>query len=83
MKKLVWLLLAVMLACTGGTALGNELDDLFSSAAVLMVNGQYGEALEIYLKLGQYEDSWKYAMYCRGMQAGREGNYTLAVTCFQ
>lgn len=52
-------------------------------AAALEAAGQYGEAAELYGKLGEFEDAPKRAAYCKARQAMENEDYETALAGYQ
>lgn len=52
-------------------------------AAVLEAAGQYGEAAEWYVKLGEFEDAPKRAAYAKARQAMENEDYATALAAYQ
>ena len=83
MKKFLTLLLVVMLSlgCVSAVAEGasSSLQELYSAAELLMVQGDYMGAAEKFEALATYSDASQMAMYCKAIAVAEMGMYSTAV----
>ena len=84
MKRVKTLLvLAVLILMTILTGCQQNDDARYKDAQSLMSKGEYLKAAEKFTELGSYEDSTKYAMYCKAINAAESGQYEAAFTTFE
>lgn len=82
-KKLCTLSLvsAMCLSATSCTAWSNQ--HYYEQAQLLLGQGEWLEAEELFLELGEYEDSAEYALYAAALSALQNGNTALCRTNLQ
>lgn len=84
MRKLsfVFAILLIVLSMNG-FCLADELQDAYNAALLLLTQGKYAEAAQAFDNLFGYEDSNLYATYAKGLNAGENGNFELALQAFE
>ena len=85
MKKLLAVVICICLLGSIATAENAtaKLQELYSSAELLMATGNYSEAADIFDSLGAFSDSSQMAMYCKAVSAAEDlGFYDIAVSTF-
>ncbi len=75
------LLLCVALGALCGCTASEQ--SRYEDAQALMAQGKYAEAAEKFTALGSYEESGRYAAFCKAMDAGERGDYEAAVNGFR
>lgn len=84
MKRLIPLLLSILLLFSSAAAeSAAALDELYKSAELLMVQGDYTGAAAKFDAMGSYSDASQMAMYCKAIAAAESlGLYSVAVDAF-
>ena len=72
----------MLLATCLGEA-GNELDQMYNEASLLMVSGRLLEAAKRFEALLGYSDAPQMAIYCKALAAAGDGEYELAIAAFE
>ena len=86
LRKLVLVLILTAAAvCMSSCQKSSSLlyEEKEKTAEALMLQHRYAEAAEEMEKLGDYEKAVQFAGYCRGLEAGEEGEYETAAQLFQ
>lgn len=78
MKKISLASLILCAALLLTACASSDIGDYYQSAQLYLGSGDYAYAADLFVQLGEYEDAADYALYCRGLQALKDGDHALA-----
>ena len=78
MKKLSLLAVLVCAALTLTACVPTDIGEYYQTAQLYLGRGDFDSAADLFVQLGEYADSAEYALYCRALQAIKDGDYALA-----
>lgn len=84
MKKTTLVIIFIMMLwIIGLSCMADGLQDAYNQALLLLTQGKYTEAAALFDNMFGYEDSNLYATYAKGLNAGENGDYELALQAFE